>query len=308
MQIDASDTVLITGGASGIGLGMAEAFGAAGLQVVIADINEAALGEADAHLQRQGISARSVILDVSDQKSWESAKDAISDIGPINILCNNAGVAQSRLSFNESLKISEIPASLWQMMMDVNVNGVFFGLKTFLPPMLAEGRGHIVNTTSIAGLFASGSVSAYTASKFAATGLSEAVAAEIAPHGIGMSILCPGGVQSNLVANTASMRARLPGADTGKAKDLISAPLPHAPKMSPRMVGERVLQAIKDNELFVITHPEYRPRVEERFAAVLASFRQTAQSGYSDTEAMLQRACNGVYLDQAARFSGKIAR
>ena len=307
MQLKIGDTALITGGASGIGLGMAEAFGAAGVKVIIADINASALADAGRALRKAGVAARAVVLDVTSFDSWVEAARAIADAGPVDILCNNAGVAQARITFDKHLEMVDVPVPLWQMIMDVNVNGVFLGMKTFAPGMIARGRGHIVNTASMAGLLAPGGLSAYIASKFAVMGLSESAAAELAPQGVGMSILCPGGVQSNLVVNTAAMRSRLPGMDGGGVKDLITAPLPHAPKMSPRMVGDRVLKAIRDDELFIITHPEYEPLIEERFAAVRASIGPSTQPGYVDTPAMLERSRNKVYLAQRAHRQGGVA-
>ncbi|MGB3500519.1 MAG: SDR family oxidoreductase [Mesorhizobium sp.] len=304
MQITAGDTAFITGGASGIGLGMAEAFGAAGVRVIIADINSSALGEAENALRAHGIEASSVVLDVARPDNWQ---EALKVAGPVDILCNNAGVAQARITFDKHLEMVDLPLPLWQMMMDVNINGVFLGMKTFAPAMIERGRGHIVNTASMAGLLAPGGLSAYIASKFAVMGLSESAAAELAPRGVGMSILCPGGVQSNLVANTASMRARLPDMNDGKVKELITAPLPHAPKMSPRKVGDRVLKAIQDDELFIITHPEYDVLIEERFAAVRAAIGASAEPGYLDTPAMLERSRNQVYVDQAGRVCGRAA-
>lgn len=304
MQIKAGDTAFITGGASGIGLGIAEAFGVAGIRVVIADIKGDALAAAEATLRAQGVEATSVVLDVASPDAWQKALKAA---GPIDILCNNAGVAQARITFDKHLEMVDMPLPLWQMMMDVNVNGVFLGMKTFAPAMIERGRGHIVNTASMAGLLAPGGLSAYIASKFAVMGLSESAAAELAPHGVGMSILCPGGVQSNLVANTASMRARLPGMGEGEVANLITTPLPHAPKMSPRKVGDRVLKAVQDNELIIITHPEYDFLIEERFAAVRAAIGTSAEPGYLDTPAMLERSRNHVYIDQAARFARKAA-
>lgn len=307
MQIRSGDTAFITGGASGIGLGMAEAFGAAGMRVIIADIDADALQSAKIRLAGQNIDVRTAELDVASAKSWADAASEVADSGSVDVLCNNAGIAQARISFDKHLEMVDLPDPLWHLMMEVNVTGVFLGMKAFAPGMIERGRGHIVNTASMAGLLAPGGLSAYIASKFAVMGLSESAAAELAPHGVGMSILCPGGVQSNLVANTASIRSRLPGMDGGKVQQLITTPLPHAPKMDPRLVGERVLRAVTDNELFVITHPEYEPLIEERFAAVRAAIGGSAEPGYLDTQAMLERSRNKVYVDQATRSSRSAA-
>ncbi len=307
MQIRSGDTAFITGGASGIGLGMAEAFGVAGMRIIIADIDAGALQSAKDRLVGQNIDVRAIELDVASAKSWANAASAVADSGSVDVLCNNAGIAQARITFDKHLEMVDLPDPLWHLMMEINVTGVFLGMKTFAPGMIERGRGHIVNTASMAGLLAPGGLSAYIASKFAVMGLSESAAAELAPHGVGMSILCPGGVQSNLVANTASIRSSLPDMDGGKVQQLITTPLPHAPKMDPRLVGERVLHAVTDNELFVITHPEYEPLIEERFAAVRAAIGGSAEPGYLDTQAMLERSRNKVYVDQATRSSRSAA-
>jgi NAD(P)-dependent dehydrogenase (short-subunit alcohol dehydrogenase family) len=306
MQFVAGKTAFITGGASGIGLGMAQAFAAAGMRIVVADIDEAALSRAETTLKQSGADIKTVSLDVSSGEAWKAvAADVEATFGPVDVLCNNAGVAQARITFDKHLELVDVPDDLWHLLMETNVTSIFNGIKTFAPKMIERGNGgHIVNTASMAGFLAPPGLAVYVASKFAVMGLSESAAGELAPHGIGMSILCPGGVQSNLVATTASRRASLPGASQGPAASLITAPLPHAPKMSPLKVGERVLKAIVNNELYVITHPEYEPLMEERFAAVRAAIGESAEPGYLDTPTMLERSRSRIYLDQASRKQG----
>lgn len=305
MQDVRGKIALITGGASGIGLGMAEAFAAAGMKVIIADIDEVALERAQALLKAAGAGVAALKLDVSSRANWDAAAlDAERIFGPVDVLCNNAGIAQSRIAFDKHLDLVEIPEELWRLMFDINVTGVFHGMKTIVPRMIAQGRGgHVVNTSSMAGFLAPAGLAVYVATKFAVLGMSESAAAELAPHGIGMSILCPGGVQSNLVATTAARRASVAGAGHGAASNLLQSALPHAPKMSARKVGERVLKAIRDNELYVITHPEYGPLMTERFDTIRAAIGESAEPGYADTPAMLERSRSKIYRAQAERRS-----
>jgi NAD(P)-dependent dehydrogenase (short-subunit alcohol dehydrogenase family) len=293
----------ITGGASGIGFGIAQALVAAGVKVAIADIDEAALERSVSALRTEGGTVLGVRLDVADAASWQAAANKVeAKLGPVDILCNNAGVNQGRMSFDKHLELKDVPTPLWRMLFDINVTGVFLGMQTFTPGMIARGKGgHVVNTASMAGFLAPPGLAVYAATKFAVVGLSESAAAELAPQGVGLSILCPGGVQSNLVETTAALRARLAPVSGSPAAALLTQKLPHAPKMDPRKVGEMVLRAIRNDELYVFTHPEYRPLVEERFATAIDAFVESAEPGYADTPAMLERSRSKIYAAQQAR-------
>eukprot|EP01037_Dinobryon_pediforme_P005474 gene5474-5530_t len=272
MEKLAGRTALITGGASGIGLGMARAFLAAGLRVAIADINEAALAVAAAALPGLG---KAVKLDVTQASEWEHALDAVeAALGPVEILCNNAGVAQGRFADGRGIDVAEMPEALWRMVMEINATGTFLGAQAIAKRMLARGRwGHIVNTASTGGLMAPGGIAAYCASKFAVVGLSEALRAELAPAGIGVSVLCPGGVRSNLFASSVAVRAALPGNFDGLSTVGSEAlRIEQAQRMDPVHVGDMVLRAIAGNAMYIIPHPEYLGHIEERHAALVAAF------------------------------------
>jgi len=307
MQDIKGKVCFITGGASGIGLGMAQAFAAAGIKVGIADIDETALERALKTLRAQGGTVLGIRLDVTDAASWQAAATRVeAELGPVDILCNNAGVQQGRMSFDKHLELKDVPPELWKLLFDINVTGIFLGMRTFTPGMIERGRGgHVVNTASMAGFLAPPGLAVYAATKFAAVGLSESAAAELAPHGIGLSILCPGGVQSNLVETTAALRAKLVPTSGGPAEALLTQKLPHVPKMDPRNVGEMVLRAIRNDELYVFTHPEYRPLVEERFATAIDAFADSAEPGYADTPAMLERSRSKIYAAQQARRNNR---
>jgi len=288
-------TALITGGASGIGMGMAKAFLAAGLKVGIADINDAALAAAPAALPGLGIAVK---LDVSRSEQWESALNKVETaLGPVEILCNNAGVGQGRFADGRETRVAEMPEALWRMVLEINATGTFLGARAVAARMLARGQGgHIVNTASTGGLMAPGGIAAYCASKFAVVGLSESLRAELAPAGIGVSVLCPGGVRSNLFASSVAVRAGIPGASAGLAT-IGSDALRHeqAQRMDPLFVGQKVLRAIEQNALYIIPHPEYREHIEERHVALVAAFGESAQPGYRDTDVTFERFRNPEY-------------
>ena len=295
----AGKTAFITGGASGIGLGMATAFVAAGLRVAIADVNESALATARSALP--GLAA-AVKLDVTSSADWQAAVDQVeADLGPIEILCNNAGVSQGRFADGRDTTVAEMPEALWRQVMEVNATGTFLGARTLVPRMLARGQwGHVVNTASTGGLMAPAGIAAYCASKFAVVALSESMRAELAPAGIGVSVLCPGGVRSNLFASSVALRAKAPDAFAGLATvgtDALRAE--QAKRMDPVRVGEMVLRAIAGNAMYIIPHPEYRGHIEERHAALVAGFGDSAQPGYRDTDLTFERFRNPEYAKAA---------
>ncbi len=295
MQKLAGKTAFITGGASGIGLGMARAFISAGLRVAIADINESALKAAEAALPGLG---KALKLDVTRTLEWKHAVDAVeAELGPIDILCNNAGVGQGRFADGRDTTVAEMPEALWRMVLEINATGTFLGARTVAPRMLARGQGgHIVNTASTGGLMAPGGIAAYCASKFAVVGLSESMRAELAPAGIGVSVLCPGGVRSNLFASSVAIRAMTPDVFEGLATVGTNAlRVEQAQRMDPERVGEMVLRAIAGNAMYIIPHPEYLGHIEERHAALVAAFGEPAQPGYRDTDVTFERFRNPEY-------------
>ena len=295
MQKLAGKTALVTGGASGIGLGMARAFIAAGLRVAIADINDNALEVAETALPGLG---KAVKLDVTRATEWEYAVEAVeAALGPVDILCNNAGVGQGRFADGRDTSVAEMPEALWRMVLEINATGTFLGARTMAPRMIARGQGgHIVNTASTGGLMAPGGIAAYCASKYAVVGLSESMRAELAPAGIGVSVLCPGGVRSNLFASSVAIRAKTPDAFDGLATLGTDAlRIEQEQRMDPVRVGEMVLRAIAVNAMYIIPHPEYLGHIEERHAALVAAFGESAQPGYRDTDVTFERFRNPEY-------------
>ena len=267
MQDLAGKSAFVTGGASGIGLALGRALAEAGCRVMLADIEQGPLAEAVGTLNRIGPDIRGIACDVADPGSVErAAGEAISAFGNIHILCNNAGVAAGS-------GIEDISLASWRWVIDVNLMGVVHGLAALLPHMRAHGEGgHIVNTASMAGLLSDGGMgfSPYSASKYAVVAMSEGLRAELEPDGIGVSVLCPGFVRTRIAEAGRSRPARY-GAHVASARTAAVTELVRA-GMDPKAVADRVLAAIRNDELYIVTHPDYRPAVEARFARILAAF------------------------------------
>src|SRR5947209_6624114 len=194
MRDFAGKAAFITGGASGIGLALTRGLVQAGCRVMLADIEESALADAVESLNAIGPEIRGVVCDVADPAAVDhAAGQAISAFGKVHILCNNAGVAGGS-------GIDNISLDNWRWVLDVNLMGVMHGVQALLPHMRAHGEGgHIVNTASMAGVLSGGlGFSPYVASKFAVVGMSEGLATELKPHGIGVTVLCPGFVRTRI--------------------------------------------------------------------------------------------------------------
>jgi NAD(P)-dependent dehydrogenase (short-subunit alcohol dehydrogenase family) len=296
----AGRVALVTGGASGIGLGIAEALLRAGMKVAVADINAAALAGAAARL---GEGAMPVPLDITSAPAWQAALDAVeARLGPVSLLCNNAGLGQGRRADGGPVLLADMPEEVWKLVIDTNLHGTYLGIRAAVPRMLAAGRGgHVVNTASMAGLIAPGGLTAYAASKYAVVGLSESLRAELAPQGIGVSVLCPGAVSTNFYLTSAERRDAIMGAEATTA--FAPGRTDAAPRMEPARVGEHVVRGIRANHLYIMTHPEYLPLVEARFAAIRGGFGPSAQPGYTDPELVLSRSGNPEYA-AAPRAAG----
>jgi NAD(P)-dependent dehydrogenase (short-subunit alcohol dehydrogenase family) len=268
----AGKTAFITGGASGIGLGMAKIFAWAGMNVVAADIREDHIAAAHEVIADEGLSerVRFLRLDVTDREAFHAAaEEAEAMFGKLHVLCNNAGIGLLK-------PIGQASEADWDWAIDVNLNSVFNGVQAVLPRIRAHGEGgHVVNTASMAGLLQYSQAGVYVTTKFAVVGFSEALRAELAPEGIGVSAFCPGGVRTNIRDYEATRPARY-AAET-------EAPAGPPPGFSftdeqraqlatltatPEEAAELVLQGIRDNALYIFTAAEFRAGVEERFAAI----------------------------------------
>jgi NAD(P)-dependent dehydrogenase (short-subunit alcohol dehydrogenase family) len=267
----AGKTAFVTGGAGGIGLALGRAFAEIGMKVMLADIETDALEAAVRSLHNFGPDVRGVICDVADSASVErAAAAAFEAFGNVHVVCNNAGVAGGG-------GIETISLESWRWVLDVNLMGVLHGIRTFLPHIRAHGEGgHIVNTASMAGMDSGLGFSSYVASKFAVVGMSEGLATQLKPLGIGVSVLCPGYVRTGIGRSGRNRPERYgpsPVLDPASPGAALVAQIAERLQagLDPSEVAGRVLDAIRDDELYVFTHPEMRTEVEARFAAIRAA-------------------------------------
>jgi NAD(P)-dependent dehydrogenase (short-subunit alcohol dehydrogenase family) len=266
----AGKTAFVTGGASGIGLALGSAFAQAGMKVMLADIETEALAAAVESLRDSAPDIRGVVCDVADPVSVErAAKASYEAFGNVHVVCNNAGVAAAG-------GIDNISLDNWRWVLDVNLMGVLHGIRSFLPHIRAHGEGgHIVNTASMAGMDGGLGFSPYVASKFAVVGMSEGLATQLKPLGIGVTVLCPGYVRTRIDESGRNRPERYGTTQTPDPASPAGLLLAHIAErlrsgLAPSEVAARVLAAIRGAELYVFTHPEMRGEVEERFAAIMA--------------------------------------
>jgi NAD(P)-dependent dehydrogenase (short-subunit alcohol dehydrogenase family) len=267
-------TAFVTGGASGIGLALGRAFAQAGMKVMLADVEREALDAALKDLREFGQNVLGVRCDVADPEEVECAAQATCEaFGKVHVICNNAGVAAAG-------GIDDISLDNWRWVIDVNLMGVLHGIRSFLPRMRSHGEGgHIVNTASMAGLNAGPGFSPYAASKFAVVAMSEGLARQLRPHGIGVSVLCPSFVRTRISESGRNRLARYgkaapldPASPTGMTVAEIARRVRTG--LDPAQVAARVLSAICEKEFYVFTHPNMREEVDERFAAIQAAMDQ----------------------------------
>jgi NAD(P)-dependent dehydrogenase (short-subunit alcohol dehydrogenase family) len=275
--MDLEGTVaLVTGGGSGMGRGTALALAAAGVDVVVADVNSERATEVAQEASARGRKCIGVTLDVNRQEDFEAARDAmLAEFGRVDIIMNNVGVIAAGLP-------EHIPMPEWERVISTNLLSVVRSNSVFLPLLLEQGSGHIVNTASTAGLFAYAYERLpYSATKAAVIGLSEALALYLRPRGIGVTCLCPGPVRTNIgqfvTFSGPPVRMRSPG------RDLVA--------LMPEVVGEQVVEAIRSNRFLLLTHPELQE-------VLIARAR--------DPESFLDRQIAAIVEDdeQAARESG----
>ncbi len=261
-------TAFITGGANGIGLGIARAFGRAGAKLAVADLDVAALAHAKAELAEL-TAVEAVELDVRDREAYARAADDVERaLGPVSLLFNNAGVAGGAPAHT-------LTYELWDWAMGINLYGVINGVQTFLPRIVACGAGgHIVNTASGAGLAATGNGVLYSTAKYGVVGLSETLHLELAPARIGVSVLCPGPVATDIVARTAKVQPADSEPPSEEQRELVAQRLALATRIlpagvSPDKVGEMVLDAVLGNRLYIHTDRIMANAIEARAKALL---------------------------------------
>jgi len=262
-------TAIVTGAASGIGLGIAKALASAGANVMLADLRPEPLEAARKEVAALGGRAEAVAIDVSDPDSVVAAGKAVADrFGALHIAVNNAGVAM------HGSRLEDVTLQEWSWVMGVNIQGVINGIRTFVPMIRSHGQGgHVVNTGSVSSLFVreGKNQGAYAMTKYAVLALSEALEQELKDAGIGVSILCPGAVSTAIFDSAATRPDRFGGAYSRPAQEAMKGGFASA-ALDPEVVGRRVLQAIQDREFFILTHTAEREAISARLDRIKAAF------------------------------------
>jgi NAD(P)-dependent dehydrogenase (short-subunit alcohol dehydrogenase family) len=256
----AGRVAVVTGGASGIGFGLAKRFAAEGMKVVLADIEAAALEEAAGKLRAEGADVSGVVTDVTHAEQVQALADTVMERhGAVHVVCNNAGVGGGGLSW-------EAPLSTWEWVVGVNLWGVIHGIRAFVPLLLQQPEGHVVNTASVAGLVAAPFMGPYNASKHAVVGLSETLHHELSFIGanVKVSVLCPGWVNTRIADSERNRPAHLAadpvagavdgGAQATTMRDMLQAMIEQG--MPTDEVAAKVLDAIRDEQFWVLTHDD----------------------------------------------------
>ncbi len=252
--------VVVTGGASGIGLALATRFHAAGCRIVLADIEPEALATATAGLS----GALGVTSDVTSPESMQALRDTtVEHFGGADVVCLNAGVVASG-------PILETPIASWRWLFDVNVLGIVNGVQAFGPGLVAQGSGHVVCTASAAGLISPLALGAYAASKHAVVGLAAVLRDELAPAGVGVSVVCPGVVRSRLFESERNRPDALAGPT--HVDDRVGVYLEvSANAPGPEVVADAVHDAVLADQFFVLPSPEVTRMIRDRIDAIEAA-------------------------------------
>jgi NAD(P)-dependent dehydrogenase (short-subunit alcohol dehydrogenase family) len=262
----------ITGGANGAGFGMAQVFSKNGMKVVIADIRQDSLDRAMAHF-RNNPNVHAVRLDVTDREAFARAADETERVfGKVHVVCNNAGI-------NLFVPIEECTYNDWDWVMGVNFGGVVNGVHTFVPRIRKHGEGgHIVNTASMAAFLPSAAAGIYTASKYGVRGLSEALRLSLYAYNIGVSVFCPGLINSVIYESEKIRPQKFTSPEnTAKSQQTMNLlPEIHKAGMGLEEVGEKVLAGIRRNAMYIFSHPEFKEELREIFDEVLNSLPEEA--------------------------------
>jgi NAD(P)-dependent dehydrogenase (short-subunit alcohol dehydrogenase family) len=270
---------VITGAGSGIGAALARRCADEGMRLVLADVERPAVEGVGEALRRRGAEVVAEVVDVRDAPALERlAVRTWEAFGGCQLLVNNAGVVAYR-------PIAELEIADWRWILSVNLDGVIHGLHAFVPRMRAQGGpAHIVNTASIAGLMPleSAGLGAYAASKYAVVAISETLRLELAPDGIGVSVVTPGGVATRINEAERNRPQELRRRSAAPPPDLErvagSRKSHERPEtfLEPDAVAERILQGVRDDELYVVTHPSWLPLLRQRHAALESAFERAA--------------------------------
>ncbi len=273
-------TVVISGGAEGIGFSIAKALGQQGMCLVLGDIDGEQLALAKADLEERGIQTLTVEMDVTKPSDWERlAQESLARFSKIHMLVNNAGVGGG------TGPLERLDDQSWQWVTDVNLTGVMYGARYLVPLLKAHGEGgHLLNVASMAGMLGVPYAGAYTATKSAVVALSESWHQELAHHGIHVSVLCPAFVKTRIHLADRNRQSAYQSQErqrTLSERDRTAAA--HMQQviengLAVDIVGERVVEALRSGELYIFTHPNYRQVVQARYKAIDAAFERAAAS------------------------------
>ena len=257
---------VVTGAASGIGFGLARRFASEGMKVVMADVEEPALKSAADELESDGAEILAVVTDVSDHAAVQSLAAATFDrFGTAHIVCNNAGIGTGGLAW-------EVSEAKWRWIVGVNLMGVVHGIQAFVPRLVEQGDGHVVNTASAAGLTTGPGMSPYFATKHAVVALSESLAADLAGVGssVGVSVLCPQWVKTRISDAERNRPMDVEpiedAPDGGAMREFIRSLI--ASGMEPSEVADHVVDAITSNRFYILTHPGTAEAARARVARI----------------------------------------
>ncbi len=269
---------VITGGANGIGLATAREFASRGARVMLGDIDQTALDEAVATLRADGVDAHGVMCDVRKLDDVSHlAGEAFRVFGEVHVVFNNAGIAYAG-------PIVETSHDDWRFVIDVDLWGPIHGVEAFLPRLIAQGgESHIVFTSSFAGLIPNVGLGPYCVAKYGVVALAETLAREVRPNGIGVSVLCPMIVETNLLANTERVRSDDYGPARSEAQNvqqLASAPEDDS-VLNVEDVARLTTEAILANRLYVLPHRAARESIQRRFGRIDRTFDEQAAEGWT---------------------------
>jgi NAD(P)-dependent dehydrogenase (short-subunit alcohol dehydrogenase family) len=261
---------VVTGAASGIGQGLAARFAAEGMHVVLADVEEAALAKAAAELAGAGASVLPVVTDVADRAAVDHLRDqALAKFGAVHVLCNNAAVGGGHGP------LWECPVGEWDWVVGVNLNGVMNGVRAFMPVLLEQDAAHLLNTSSVFGVFA-GSLGPYGVSKHAVTALTETVYFNLKSLGVthvGVSVLCPSAVRTNFGTSDRNRPAWAGGPPVrDEAAQASAERFDELSKLgsSPAEVAERVVNGIRSRRFYILTSDNRHEPIVRRGAEIAA--------------------------------------
>ena len=278
----AGKTTLISGGAGGIGLALAKEFGSLGMNVVIADIDMVALGNAESELKEAGLNVLACQLDVTDYQQWEQCVAAAQkEFGKLHMVVNNAGVG------GIPGKIEDTDHATWRWVIDVNLMGVLYGTQAATPAIKAHGEGGwIINVASMAGMMGVPYSSAYAATKAAVVSMTESWAVELKPHNIHVSALCPAFVKTRIhesLRNKQEKYQTAPSKEKAIDKEKLKKNFNAAAALvesgiSTELLAKRVVEALNSGQQYIFSHPNYRQATSYRAALIDGAFGDAQQS------------------------------